>query len=53
MTNNFLQVHARTVRLAMNFQKTPYCEDEEEIESFSRYQKFFVGMDFIVRKMSL
>ena len=32
----------------MNFQRTPYCDIKEEIESST--QKFYVGMDLLMRK---
>ena len=37
----------------MYFQITPYCEDKEEIASFPRGDKFFVGRDFLTSKKSL
>ena len=37
----------------MYFQKPPYCEDKEEIESFLQDDKFFVGKDFLIAKKSI
>ena len=36
----------------MDFQITPYCEDNEEIESFPQGDKFFVGRDFFLSQKS-